>query len=65
MRIELYSDVYKWLIAIQVLKPDLRNHIIKQNGKTEIDEASTTSFYTGVRVGQLLNILDPSFKVFL
>lgn len=38
MKLELYNEVYKWLVSLNVINPDARIHIVKNNGKIEIDE---------------------------
>jgi hypothetical protein len=61
MRLEIYNDVYKWLIGIQVLQLE-KSHAPKNNGKTEIDEAQTLALYSGIKIGELLSRIDTKYQ---
>ena len=57
MKLQLYNEVYKWVVSINVMKVDPRTHVVKSNGKTEIDDFNTSQFFNGVKVAEILELI--------
>lgn len=52
--------MYKWLVQVGIIKSDPKNHAVRNNGKMELDEGTSSQFWSGMKVGELLLKMDPS-----
>ena len=39
------------------MKVDPRTHVVKSNGKTEIDDLNTSQFFNGMKVAEILELI--------